>query len=59
MEASKKQQEKKGFWSLLKESIDKSNSGCGPGCGCNTEPKKEAEKQNNEEKPHEKKANEK
>jgi len=25
---------KKGFFALLKESIAKSNDGCGPGCGC-------------------------
>ncbi|MEI6166559.1 MAG: hypothetical protein WCS52_05140 [bacterium] len=25
---------KKGIWALLKESIAKSNDGCGPGCGC-------------------------
>ena len=24
----------KGFWAALKESIAKSNNGCGPGCGC-------------------------
>jgi len=28
---------KKGFFALLKESITKSNEGCGPGCGCHTE----------------------
>ena len=27
---------KKGFFALLKESITKSNEGCGPGCGCHT-----------------------
>lgn len=26
--------QKKGFWVVLKESIAKSNDGCGPGCGC-------------------------
>jgi len=26
--------QKKSFWSVLKESIAKSNDGCGPGCGC-------------------------
>jgi hypothetical protein len=25
---------KKGFFALLKESVTKSNEGCGPGCGC-------------------------
>ena len=59
MEANKKQQKKKVFWSLIKQSFDKSSSGCGPGCGCNSEPKKEAEKQNNEEKLRVKNANEK
>ncbi len=59
MEASKKQQKKKVLWSLIKQSFDKSSSGCGPGCGCNTEQKKETEKQNNEEQLQEKKANEK
>jgi hypothetical protein len=28
---------KKGIWALLKESIAKSNDGCGPGCGCHAE----------------------
>ena len=25
---------KQGFFAMLKESIVKSNEGCGPGCGC-------------------------
>lgn len=25
---------KKGLWAILKESMNKANSGCGPGCGC-------------------------
>lgn len=29
--------EKKGLWTMLKESMDKTSSGCGPGCGCHTE----------------------
>ena len=58
MEANKQQQEKKGFWSLIKESFDKSSSGCGPECGCNTEPTKEDKKQNNEDKLQKKKTNE-
>jgi len=34
---------KKGFFALLKESITKSNEGCGPGCGCHaTDEKKKA-----------------
>jgi hypothetical protein len=33
-ETGKASGQKKGFWSVLKESIAKSNDGCGPGCGC-------------------------
>lgn len=29
--------EKKGFWSVIKESMNKASSGCGPGCGCHVE----------------------
>ena len=29
--------EKKGFWSVIKESMNKASSGCGPGCGCHSE----------------------
>ncbi len=25
---------KRGFWTLIKESMNKASSGCGPGCGC-------------------------
>lgn len=25
---------KKGIWAILKESMNKASSGCGPGCGC-------------------------
>lgn len=28
---------KKGLWAILKESMDKTSSGCGPGCSCHTE----------------------
>ncbi|NIA16538.1 MAG: hypothetical protein GWP08_20965 [Nitrospiraceae bacterium] len=28
---------KKGIWAILKESMNKSSSGCGPGCGCHVE----------------------
>jgi len=28
---------KKNLWALLKESMDKASSGCGPGCGCHVE----------------------
>jgi len=33
---------KKGFFALLKESIAKSNDGCGPGCGCHAVDEKKA-----------------
>jgi hypothetical protein len=33
---------KKGFWAILKESIAKSNDGCGPGCGCRAADDKKA-----------------
>ena len=33
---------KKGLWTLLKESIAKSNDGCGPGCGCHAADQKKA-----------------
>lgn len=25
---------RRGFWTLIKESMNKASSGCGPGCGC-------------------------
>jgi len=28
---------KKGLWAILKESMNKASSGCGPGCGCHVE----------------------
>lgn len=28
---------KKGLWAILKESMNKANSGCGPGCGCHVQ----------------------
>jgi len=31
---SKEKSGKKGLWAILKESMNKANSGCGPGCGC-------------------------
>ncbi|MHB8994695.1 MAG: hypothetical protein ACYC63_05535 [Armatimonadota bacterium] len=35
---------KKSIWTLLKESMDKASSGCGPGCGCHVEkPRKDSE----------------
>ena len=33
---------KKGFFAFLKESIAKSNDGCGPGCGCHAVDDKKA-----------------
>ena len=35
---------KKGFFSVLKESMTKTSEGCGPGCGCHAENKKEKAK---------------
>ncbi|HDV7149327.1 TPA: hypothetical protein ACQZJ8_004009 [Escherichia coli] len=29
--------DKKGIWTILKESMNKASSGCGPGCGCHVE----------------------
>jgi hypothetical protein len=28
---------KKSLWAMLKESMTKASSGCGPGCGCHVE----------------------
>ena len=39
---SKKDGKTKGFWAFLKESIAKSNDGCGPGCGCHATDEKKA-----------------
>jgi len=30
---------KKSLWAILKESMNKASSGCGPGCGCHVEKK--------------------
>ena len=35
---------KKGFFALLKDSIIKSNDGCGPGCGCHAADEKKTVK---------------
>lgn len=35
---------KKSIWTLLKESMDKSSSGCGPGCGCHAQKPRQAER---------------
>lgn len=41
-ETNETKPKKKGFFTLLKDSITKSNEGCGPGCGCHaTDEKKE------------------
>jgi len=37
---------KKGFFSVLKESMTKTSEGCGPGCGCHAENEKEKTKGN-------------
>lgn len=29
--------EKKGIWAIIKESMNKASSGCGPTCGCHSE----------------------
>lgn len=28
---------KKSLWAMIKESMTKTSSGCGPGCGCHSE----------------------
>jgi len=35
---------KKSFWSIIKDSFNKANSGCGPGCGCHIEEKSSEDK---------------
>ncbi|BCS51914.1 hypothetical protein [Geobacter sp. SVR] len=43
---------KKGLWTILKESMNKSSSGCGPGCGCHVENQdKEKQQKDAPEKP--------
>jgi hypothetical protein len=42
MNTTKDNGKKKGLWALLKESIAKSNDGCGPGCGCHAADEKKA-----------------
>ncbi len=41
-ETGKANGQKKVFWGVLKESIAKSNDGCGPGCGCHAADDKKA-----------------
>lgn len=36
---------KKGLWAILKESMNKASSGCGPGCGCHVEKKDDKNQQ--------------
>ncbi len=42
--ANETKPKKKGFFSALKESMTKTSEGCGPGCGCHTEKKKDEAK---------------
>ena len=35
---------KKSLWTLVKESMDKTSSGCGPECGCHVEKKDDKNK---------------
>ena len=45
------QPKKKGIFSLIKESMTKTSSGCGPGCGCTpSEPTKKKRKEDTGEK---------
>jgi hypothetical protein len=44
--------EKKGLWAMLKESMSKTSSGCGPGCGCHSlEPVNKNQQDDAKEKP--------
>ncbi len=43
---TKTKPKRKGFLSLLKESMTKSSEGCGPGCGCHAEDKNAKKKAN-------------
>jgi hypothetical protein len=36
---------KKGLWAIIKESMNKASSGCGPGCGCHVDEKGKANQQ--------------
>ena len=38
------QPKKRGFFTLLKESMTKTSEGCGPGCGCHAVDEKEKAK---------------
>ena len=37
MEEKDKKSEKKSIWTIIKESMNKASSGCGPGCGCHVD----------------------
>ena len=41
---------KKGFFGILKESMTKTSEGCGPGCGCHVDERKDAAKSGEETK---------
>lgn len=49
--ANETKPKKKGFFSTLKESMTKTSEGCGPGCGCHTEKKKDEAKDGEAEQP--------
>ena len=36
---------KKSLWAMLKESMNKASSGCGPGCGCHVEKRSDDKQQ--------------
>ena len=48
---SEQKGKKKGFFAMLKESIIKSNEGCGPGCGCHAASDKKTAKGREASKP--------
>lgn len=47
---SEAQPKKKSFWALLKESMNKASSGCGPGCGCHVQKPREENQDSETEK---------
>ena len=38
---------KRSLWAIIKESMTKTSSGCGPGCGCHFEEKGDKNRQKN------------
>jgi hypothetical protein len=44
MDKTNEAKPKKGFFAILKESMTKTSEGCGPGCGCHVEEKKDRAK---------------